>query len=68
MLYKSSANYLGYIDQQHTTYTMSFLKEDLIRKSAKTTLLIKYIHAGASPGFGRGGGQEFFFSDLEICI
>ena len=23
---------------------------------------------GASPGFGRGGGQEFFFSDLEICM
>ena len=24
--------------------------------------------SGASPGFGRGGGQEFFFSDLEICM
>ena len=24
--------------------------------------------AGASPGFGRGGGQELFFSDLEICM
>ena len=23
---------------------------------------------GASPGFGRGGRQEFFFSDLEICM
>ena len=29
----------------------------------------KYIYfSGASPGFGRGGGQEFFFSDLEICM
>ena len=27
------------------------------------------IHiTGASPGFGRGGGQEFFFSDLGICM
>ena len=25
-------------------------------------------HSGASPGFGRGGGQEFFFSDLGICM
>ena len=24
--------------------------------------------AGASPGFGRGGGQEFFFSDFGICM
>ena len=24
--------------------------------------------AGASPGFGRGGGQEFFFSDLGSCM
>ena len=24
--------------------------------------------AGVSPGFGRGGGQEYFFSDLEICM
>ena len=24
-------------------------------------------NTGASPGFGRGG-QEFFFSDLEICV
>ena len=24
--------------------------------------------SGASPGFGRGGGQEFFFSDLGICM
>ena len=23
---------------------------------------------GASPGFGRGGGQELFFSDLGICM
>ena len=23
---------------------------------------------GASPGFGRGGGQNFFFSYLEICM
>ena len=23
---------------------------------------------GASPGFGRGGGQEIFFSDLGICM
>ena len=26
------------------------------------------ITSGASPGFGRGGGQEFFFPDLEICM
>ena len=26
------------------------------------------IHTGASPGFGRGGGQEIFFSDLGICM
>ena len=26
------------------------------------------IEVGASPGFGRGGGQEFFFLDLEICM
>ena len=25
------------------------------------------LYAGASPGFGRGG-QEFFFSDLGICM
>ena len=24
--------------------------------------------SGASPGFGRGGGQEIFFSDLGICM
>ena len=23
---------------------------------------------GASPGFGRGGGQEIFFPDLGICM
>ena len=27
-----------------------------------------YIITGASPGFGRGGGQEIFFSDLGICM
>ena len=27
-----------------------------------------YQLTGASPGFGRGGGQEIFFSDLGICI
>ena len=26
------------------------------------------ISSGASPGFGRGGGQELFFSDLGICM
>ena len=26
------------------------------------------MHTGASPGFGKGGGQEIFFSDLEICM
>ena len=26
-----------------------------------------YVYTGASPGFGRGG-QEFFFSDLGICM
>ena len=26
------------------------------------------VYTGASPGFGRGGGQKFFFSDLEICM
>ena len=25
-------------------------------------------NSGASPGFGRGGGQEFFFPDLENCM
>ena len=26
------------------------------------------VGAGAFPGFGRGGGQEFFLCDLEICM
>ena len=26
-----------------------------------------YIFAGASPGFGRGGGQEFFFPIWEFA-
>ena len=26
------------------------------------------IHSGASPGFGRGGGQEIIFSDFGICM
>ena len=26
------------------------------------------LMSGASPGFGRGGGQEIFFSDLGICM
>ena len=34
--------------------------------------MINIIHGtiitGASPGFGRGGGQEFVFSNLEICM
>ena len=25
-------------------------------------------YTGASPGFGRGGGQEIIFSDLGICM
>ena len=29
---------------------------------------MRAITAGASPGFWRGGGQEFFFSDLGICM
>ena len=28
----------------------------------------QYANAGASPGFDRGGGQEIFFSDMEICM
>ena len=26
------------------------------------------LYTGASPGFGKGGGQEIFFSDLGICM
>ena len=28
---------------------------------------MQFDESGASPGFGRGG-QEFFFSDLGICM
>ena len=31
-------------------------------------MLFNMHMTGASPGFGRGGGQEFFFSDLGICM
>ena len=36
--------------------------------NAKRTRNYYGMFAGASPGFGRGGGQEFFFSDLGICM
>ena len=29
---------------------------------------MQFDESGASPGFGRGEGQEFFFSDLGICM
>ena len=29
---------------------------------------IKHLISGASPGFGRGGAKNFFFSDLGICM
>ena len=32
------------------------------------TSVLNALYAGASPGFGRGGGQEFFFSDLGTCM
>ena len=28
----------------------------------------EWLSPGAYPGFGRGGGQEIFFSDLGICM
>ena len=28
----------------------------------------RVAEAGAYPGFGRGGGQEIYFSDLGICM
>ena len=29
---------------------------------------MQFDESGASPGFGRGEGQEIFFSDLGICM
>ena len=31
-------------------------------------IIMQFDESGASPGFGRGEGQEFFFSDLGICM
>ena len=50
-----------------TVYTMSSTVDVLVYAVVITVLVI-YIYTGASPGFGRGGGQEFFFSDLGICM
>ena len=30
--------------------------------------IYRHTTAGASPGFGRWGSQEFFFSDLKSCM
>ena len=37
-------------------------------KTVEGELIFFRSLAGASPGFGRGGGQEIFFSDLGICM
>ena len=31
-------------------------------------IIMQFDESGASPGFGRGEAQEFFFSDLGICM
>ena len=38
------------------------------RRAPPRSILRSPLQTGASPGFGRGGGQEFFFSDLGICM
>ena len=31
-------------------------------------IIMQFDESGAPPGFGRGEAQEFFFSDLGICM
>ena len=51
-------------------YKSMFFKMDASFKTSVKArkLSLSGSTAGASPGFGRGGGQEFFFSDLGICM
>ena len=59
VIYKGNCN-----DCQHVRSAKGKQYEGSISPSSTYT----YVDAGASPGFGRGGGQEFFFSDLGICM
>ena len=67
-----------YIMLFYYNYNYPSLPSTISHTTSNAPLKLQSIHlsrnwqvdtfTGASPGFGRGGGQEFFFSDLGICM
>ena len=67
----SGDNQFGFKSCHSTDLCIYALKEFIeYYKDRGTTIYVTFLDAstGAFPGFGRGGGPRFFFSDLEICM